>query len=76
VQIISTSALIVSVIAIVGVVAAATTRLGARERFVAVTVSLCLPVVGGIAVVAFVAFKRWRRARGQRSEVHTALRLR
>jgi hypothetical protein len=64
-DIVSPPALIFLVFIIAGLVAASTRVLGRRQRVVCVIVSLVVPVVGGLGVMAYVFSKRRQRSRSQ-----------
>lgn len=63
-DIVSPPALIFLVFVIAGLLAACTRGLSVRQRLACVIVSLVIPVVGGLGVVAYVITKQ-RRSRSQ-----------
>jgi hypothetical protein len=64
-DIISPPALIFLVFIIAGLIGASTRGLSVRQRVACVIVSLVIPVIGGLGVVAYVVSKQWRRSRSQ-----------
>jgi hypothetical protein len=64
-DIISPPALMFLVFIIAGLIGASTRGLSVRQRVACVIVSLVIPVIGGLGVVAYVVSKQWRRSRSQ-----------